>query len=72
MSSLVICNRLGRLGMVLDRFYSQAALWEACWGVPFRGYYGLYRFSPARLEKMDFYVMVGIMRETGLPLGWRD
>ena len=60
--------------MFWDGLYSRAALWEACRGVPFRGDAGLYRFSLVRSEKLDFYVLAGIMGEIGFlwdgRIGW--
>ena len=63
MSRLGISNRLGQLGMVWDGLYLRAALWEACWGVLFRGDSELYRFSLFCSEKLAFYAMAGIMGE---------
>ena len=59
------------LGLFWYGYYSQAALWEACWGVPFRGDAGSYWFSLVHSEKLAFYALGGIMGEIGLLLdGW--
>ena len=71
MIRLGLSNRLGHIGLVWDGFYSQAELWEACWGVPFRGDTGSYWFYRFRSDKLDFYMLAGIMGEIGLLLdGW--
>ena len=42
---LVISNSSGHLGLFWDGLYSQAALLEACLGVPFRGDAGSYQID---------------------------
>ena len=57
--------------MVWDGFYSQAELWDDCWGVTFRGDSGLYRFDLVCSEKLAFYELADIMGEISLLLaGW--
>ena len=40
MISIVLSNRSGHIGLFWYGLYSQAELWEACLGDPFRGYDG--------------------------------
>ena len=71
MSRLGIYYKSGHLGLVWDGLYSQAELWDDCWGIPFRGDAGLYRFAPVCSNKLAFYALDSIMGETGLLLaGW--
>ena len=54
MIRLGLYKRLGHLGLFWDGLYSQAALWEACWGVPFRGDAGLYRLDRIGIGFLGF------------------
>ena len=72
MNGLGISNRLGHLGMDWYGFYSQAALWKACWRVSFRGDTRSYRFAPVCSDKLAFYVLGDIMGEIGLLLAGLD
>ena len=68
---LVRSNSSGYHGMNWYLLYSPAALWEDCWGLPFRVDAGSYWFSPVRSEKLGFYALAGIIGEIGLLLaGW--